>query len=594
MTFLQPMMLWSLLALLPLAALYFLKVRPSRKPTTAMFLWEQVLDQRRSNSLFRRLRDFWSLLILALACAAIGLALARPEWTDRRQDLLIVLDQSASMAARQGGHSRIELARRAAAELIEGLDGVQRAAVAVLDDRLVYRSHLTDNPRELLDAVEAVAATQRPLRLDAMPRREDFREIQTDRRRSLRIVLISDGCFGDQKLSEHIELIRIGDSLENMGLVAADMAYLPAGGRRLAVYCQVASSFAKPREVDLAIARLEDDGREQPAKVVPLTVRPGVNPPETFWIEQAEPGRWVARLGAEDVLTSDDAAYLIAAQPSPIRVQVRSSDRFFLEKSVLAFSQAEGLLTLVHEKPDVTLASGESPEANRLLLFHPTGQSPWWKDLGETIEAPAPRVVAPNHPALRHVDAATIPFVGARRLTPPPGAQILVADDHGLPLVYLARHEGRTAVVVNLDPVAADFYFSAWFPVLVHSAATHLAGREQPLPAACRPGQSITIPGASDDTVSTWTDDGGKPRTVFGRQLTLDDRLGYSELKNIVGRWWLGNSLLASSETLLDHPATAVLGEPLSRGRSPTWWLTLFAVLALTVESVLYHRRKVG
>ena len=78
MSFLQPGMLWSLAVLLPLAAIYFLKVRPRRRPTTAYFLWEKIFQEKRSSSLFQRLRDVMSLVLMALAAAGISLALAQP------------------------------------------------------------------------------------------------------------------------------------------------------------------------------------------------------------------------------------------------------------------------------------------------------------------------------------------------------------------------------------------------------------------------------------------------------------------------------------------------------------------------------------
>jgi hypothetical protein len=591
-TFLQPLMLWSFAALLPLAAFYFLKVRPRRKPTTAFFLWEKVFEERQSSSLFKRLRDFWSLLLMAAACSAICLALARPEWSDRRKDILLLIDNSASMSAQDGGRSRIEAAKRAAAEIVEGLNGVQRVAVAAVAQKVVYRSHLTDNPRELLDAIESIAASNQALSLDVLPGREDAdNHYLSDHR----VVLISDGCFGAERLPKHIELVKIGDSLENVGIVAADAAYLPNGTSRLAVYCQIASSFSKPKDIDMIVARIDERGEEQLAKVVPLEVKPGVNRPETFSVENALPGKWIVRLKVDDSLPSDNTAYLAALHPDPIRMAVRSEDRFFLEKSVEAFSRSAGLLTLVSDKPDIVLATASVPKDDaKAILFHPTGKSPWWKDLGEEIEVAAPRVLVKNHPALRHLDPTSIPFVGARRLTPPPGAQILVADDHGLPLIYAARRDSHAAIVVNMDPVAAEFYFSAWFPVLVHSASTYLAGRETPLSATYRPGDSAPIPGASEDTVSTWTTAAGKETQVRGKWLTLDDQLGYSELSNASGHWFVGSSLLAETETLLDNKEASSTSESISRGRSPTQWLTLLAIVVLASESVLYHRRKVG
>jgi hypothetical protein len=145
-----------------------------------------------------------------------------------------------------------------------------------------------------------------------------------------------------------------------------------------------------------------------------------------------------------------------------------------------------------------------------------------------------------------------------------------------------------------MDPVAAEFYFSAWFPVLVHSAATYLAGRENPLSATYRPGDAVPVPGTSDDTVSTWAKSPDEKTEVRGKWLTLDDRLGCSELSNASGQWYVGSSLLAESETLFDNKSAVNTSEALSRGRSPTQWLTILAIVALAAESVLYHRRKVG
>ena len=73
MTFLAPAFLWTLAALAPLAAIYFLKVRPRKKPVTAFFLWQKIFTEKKAYALFKRLRDVFSLLLMALAFAAISL-----------------------------------------------------------------------------------------------------------------------------------------------------------------------------------------------------------------------------------------------------------------------------------------------------------------------------------------------------------------------------------------------------------------------------------------------------------------------------------------------------------------------------------------
>jgi hypothetical protein len=626
MTFLSPALLWSFLALIPLAAIYFLKVRPRKKPTTAYFLWERIFQEKRASSLFHRLRDAWSLILMALAAAAICLALGRPEWADVRKDLLIVIDNSASMSARDVGTSRLDLAKRQASDVVQGLNGNQRAAVATVGQKLHYLSHLTDNPRQLLKAIDTIEPSAETLDLASLPAADwdesPQRVAGVERQRAPsgpvavgsveprpqppgknqhRVLLVSDGGFDAKKLPAHVEVIKVGAALDNVGLVAADMAFLAGDTGRLGIYFQVASTFAEPQKVDLTLWSVADDGHEQLHKVIPLTIKSGANQPETFELAGASPGRWLARLDIDDALADDNTAYLMVAKPDPIRVKVESPDPFFLENSVQAFARGEQLLTLVKEGAAVVLAKAAAPKTELAIIFQPTGESDWWTKLGDEVEAGAARVLIEGHPVLRHLDATSIPFVGARQITPAAGAQILVTDDSGLPLIYKARHGNRTAVVVNIDPVAAEFYFSAWFPVLVHSAVTHLAGRENPLAAAYRPGVAVPIPAGRDDVVTkitapqqTKTDSPVAKLETTGAWFRGIDKLGFYKLENSAGKYTIGASLFSPAESLLNNDEVAERHEAISRGRSPAAWLTLLAIVALAAESILYHRRKVG
>ncbi len=605
MTLLAPVMLWSLVALAPLTAFYWLKVRPRKKRTTAFFLWEQILQENRATMLFRRLRDLLSLVLMAIAVACVCLALAQPEWRELRQDMLIVIDASASMAAHDAQGERLATAKKLAQQIVTGFNGHQRAAVAALGQELTYRSHLTDNPRELLDAIASISAAPEAVGEHALRQLAHTVQQLPDSRR---VLLIGDGgavlpeadaSLGGRKL----ELFKVGVAAENVGLVAADLAFLPDGPRRLGVYFQVASSYSATKHCDLSLTHINDDGTRLLMKVVPLELTPGINPPERFVIEDAPPGRWLAEIDARDALDVDNTAYLIARKPPPVRVAVASDDRFFFENSVLAFANEQDYFSLTTENPEVVIVRGTPPDVPLAVVFQPSGDSPWWSDLGDEVETVAPRLLIEGHPALRHVDATAISYVGARQLIPAAGAQVLVADEQGLPLLYVARHEGRLAIVVNLDPTTSDFYFSAWFPALVHASVTHLAGREAQLMACLQPGGPITQASARSDepvtlrgpTTSSTTEVTATPetRTVAATSLRLPSRLGFYELVAPAGNTPLAASLLAPEETLLNNKA-ADTRLPINKGTSPVMWLTVLAIVVLTGESLLYHRRKVG
>lgn len=622
MTFLNPLMLWSLAVLAPLLAIYLLKVRPRRKQSTAYFLWESIFQQRSTSALFSRLRDVWSLLLMALAAAAVCFALARPEWSTDNPDLLIVIDNSASMGAVDGNRTRIELAKNVAAELVAGLNGQQRAAIATINSRLSYQSHLSENPRELLNAINAIEVSDHELDVRALPgdnqmesedlvtpqststlASSDAESSQRPESNQARTLLLSDGCFDTQELPAKIELIKISQPLENVGIVAVDMAFLPGSTNRAAFYFQIASSFEASVSVDLMLSHVADDDHQLLQKVIPLTIEPGTSKPEIFEIDDAPDGRWLAKLEIYDALAIDNTASLAIHRPPPIRVAVDDTNRFFFENSVLAFSSAQGLMTLVQQQPEIVLASGSTPTAPLAIIFQPTGLSPWWSELGNEVEVGIVREVIVDHPALRYLEPTTMPFGTARPLTIPPGAQVLLADDRNCPLIYFARNADQAALIVNLDPAATEFYFSAWFPVLIHSAATWLSGRDTALAASYRTGTNVKV---SDDQQIRMEQCGfvslpfdNKTRKAAEANLpatkaTMATVNGETIKSNSNQPQWLGCSLLSATETMLNNVQTQETVHSIRRGHSPSWWLTLVAIFLLAGESILYHRRKVG
>jgi hypothetical protein len=595
-------MLWSLAALVPLAAIYLLKVRPRRRPTTALFLWKQIVQERRPHHLLHRLRDLWSLLLVGLAFAAVAFALAEPRWdTADRQDLLLLIDTSASMAAPDGGSTRLARAQERVRSVARAMDGVQRVAVATIDQELRFLSHLTDNPREILAAMDRVKVTSHTLNLRALPRepeasREDKggdKESKNGNATRHRLLLVSDGGFDAAALPPHVELVRVGEQRENVGIVAADLDFVPGQKGQLRFFFQLASAGSEPRELDLLLTHVDGEVSEL-KKVIPVSVRPGVNEPQVLTIEGAQPGRWVAKLDHQDSLEADDTAYLVARRPPPIDISVVAEDRFFLENSVLAFSQEADMLRLVSEGQEVVLAQGAAPDADRVIVLGPNGESAWWTELGDEVEISAPRVLVEDHPALKHIDAATIQFLGARQITPPPGAQVLVDSPEGVPLVYLASRDGKRAVVVNMNPIEAEFYFSAWFPVLVYSASTHLVGREEPLLSVYPTDTVVQLP-VEEQITSRVTSPMGVEREVQGKYFGDLAELGFYEAEMGEARETIASSLLAVEETLLVRDGDVIAEvAPLQGGLPPAYWLTAAAIVLLTTESVLYYRRKVG
>ncbi|MBN8420376.1 MAG: BatA and WFA domain-containing protein [Verrucomicrobia bacterium] len=569
MTFLAPAFLWTLAALAPLAAIYFLKVRPRKKPVTAFFLWQKIFTEKKASALFKRLRDVFSLLLMALAFAAIAFALAEPDFAgDERKDLLIVVDHSASMSAKDGTTTRLEKAKKRARDLIAGMNGTQRAAVASFAEVTRMLEHPTRHRKALLEAVNSIQPTELPSRVEALRALQPGDEWMKD----TRVLLITDGCLDLPDRLPSVEVLRISDSAKNIGIARADLRSVPGGPARLGLFILPVSSFTEPVKTDITLTHVDSN---RMVKIIPVTLQPGENPAVTLTLDDAPAGRWTATLGLEDALERDNTAYLYVPPRQPVPVGVLADDPFFFQNAVSAFERSDQLLSLAQDSKSATLmlSKGKVPADISTVVFQPTGESPVWSKVGEEIAAPVPKVLAKDHPLLRYLDAETMTFAGARQITAPTGAVVLVADESGPPLIYLMRQGAQTVCVVNLDPLAAQFYLSAWFPVLIHNAAAHLTHREDMPPATLPTGSTARVPGRADPT-------------PFGPMLTT----GFHE----AGSWTFATSLVSPEESLLKNDTLKESVKPIASGEAPSYWLLVLALGVLVTESILYDRRKVG
>src|SRR3954469_21443587 len=90
----------ALLAVLTAAsiiALYFLKLRHRRVVVSSSILWRRVLDERKSHSLWEKLRRIVSIVIAVTIALFIALALGRPEvesLTGKNERIVVVVDTS--------------------------------------------------------------------------------------------------------------------------------------------------------------------------------------------------------------------------------------------------------------------------------------------------------------------------------------------------------------------------------------------------------------------------------------------------------------------------------------------------------------------
>ena len=161
MSFLAPGFLWLLAAIPLVIALHFLRNRRRHQVVSAIFLWQVASEQA---SVQRRFALWWLLLLQILAIALLAVALAQPVLAGRGvPDRVIVIDASASMAARDPDGVRLVKAIAGAGELIS--EGGRVALIRAGSDATVLTA-LTDSQSELSAALADIRAADAQVGLD--------------------------------------------------------------------------------------------------------------------------------------------------------------------------------------------------------------------------------------------------------------------------------------------------------------------------------------------------------------------------------------------------------------------------------------------
>ena len=158
-----------LLAPLFLLLLYFLKLKRKPLEVPSTFLWKKSIEDLHVNSLFQWLKQnillvLQILIILFLIYSVLGIRFHGGSTQARHYILLI--DNSASMAATDVSPSRLEVAKEQALKEIDAAGDDDFGMVIVFNSKASTLQGYTKNKAKLREAVRGIEQTQRPTHID--------------------------------------------------------------------------------------------------------------------------------------------------------------------------------------------------------------------------------------------------------------------------------------------------------------------------------------------------------------------------------------------------------------------------------------------
>jgi len=482
-----------------ITVLYLIRLRRRRMVVPFAPLWLAAAGPRRTTSWARRLRDLVS-LVLALALLGLVLLAAvdpRPAADRAGRSIVVLIDRSASMSAREGAGTRLDAARARATRIVDGLAAADRALVASFASDAVAETGFEADAGRLRRAVAAVAPSEEP---GDLPRALTFAAAVLRGRPRPTIVLVSDGTFGEEArrtappdVDVRFEPVTAADRpAHNVGIISFAARRLPADPSAVeaALVIQNFGAGKASLAVDISAGgttverlRLELGPGERRRHVLP----------NVFAADARLQARLLAPAGGgtenrpladagDDDLAIDDVAYAVVP-PLPHRrvLRVGGAD-LYLDGALLSLgrtvtvdrlSAADAEAQRAHWPDyDLVVFDGVTPASppteGHFLFLDAHGAGSPFAERG-AVRDPVIADVRRDHPLARQLDLGDVNIASARRLALAPG-DVAVAGSFGVPLLIARERPGLRIAATSFDPRRSDLPMRPAFPLLVANA----------------------------------------------------------------------------------------------------------------------------
>jgi len=611
MNFLAPIA-FAFAATIPVVILfYLLKRRRVVRVVPSTILWQKFLAETQASAPFQKLRHNWLLILQILLLLLAVLALARPYFAGKSEGgrtLVVILDASASMQARDETPSRFERARADALRLVDSMHNNDLMVVLQVGSNTEVKQSATSVKAALRRAIQSTTAMDTPTHLKEALK---LAETLVQNNAKAEVHLFSDGAVGalDEFENSGLPLVyhRLGQRANNLAVTTLDVRPNPENAAERAVFTSIVNYSTNAQQTEL-IFRFDDQIRDTRQ----LSLAPGETSPQVFIAAQTHDGVFSVALSARDDLAIDNQASIVSLLPQPTKVLLVTPGNRFLEKAIRAVANVEltivASLTGPANDVDVVVLDNVMPNpwpAGNVLVFNVA--NPAWFEKVDQLDAPAIVDWKGNHPLLRFVSFDNVQIGQSLAVKTPPWALSLV-DSPQTPLILAGEIGRQRSVWVGFDTLQSTWPLRISFPIFVANSMEWLS------PAAINASQ-LTVQAGNpfrlglaqkitnaeirmpDGTTRPWPVDVARGEIVFGdtfKQGTYRLKAGTNDMAFCVNLLDAAESNLEPKNELRFGKYAKTATTTLRQANLEIWrWIVLAGLAVLMFEWWYYHRRTV-
>lgn len=524
MPFATPLALLGLLFIPAVIAMYLLKLRRDEAVVPSTLLWSRLVADVEANAPWQRLRRSLLLLLQLLLVVILAFLAARP-FLERpaglAQDIVLVVDTSASMGATDVVPDRLTTAKLAAIDALRELPTGGKVSVIAAERTARIVVNESDDLSRVRDAIERITVTTSRGDLgDAL----ELASKLAARSGDAQVLVATDAALATEattRVAAPVTVLPVGRDRKNQAIVALAVRTAPSAVTR-SVFISVANL-----DLERAMRRVElwGDGALLEVRELPLEAQSRADViiddiPRTVGavevrLVSADPDAE----GPPDQLAVDDHAWAVIPPDRTRLILVVGEGDPYLETALSYLPNVE----LYGVEPDEYGPATDRTDGRPwdLVIFSanlPTRlpdvpilaiAPPRTSDLGQvtgTLRNPGIGSLNLDEPVLRYVDLSTTHISAASRMVLPEWARPIIPGPRGAPLLYAGDRVGLPTAVLAFEPRRSDLPLQVAFPILIANLTGELLGGSTAPTEAVAPGTPVelTIPaGASAITVTT-------------------------------------------------------------------------------------------
>lgn len=610
--------------------LYLLKLR--RRVVTVPFspLWQRILRDKESTTLFSRLKRVLSLLLQLALLGLLVLALGNPRPSEsllKGRTMVVLVDASASMQATDVRPTRLAVAKDEVKKIIEGLGAADQMLVAQMGAMVTPLGPMTADTAALEREVDAIRPTD--ARAD-FPRALRFATDVLRNAAEAEIVVVSDGALGpatDASGAVHLgdvklSYVPVGKEGKNVGITEFSVRRYPLDKTRYEVMLEMTNTGPEAEDVEL---QLLGDGAL--VDLTKLRLQPGERLPR-FYPQLSGASRTLeARIsrvdGTRDDLGVDDRAFALLPERRRAKVLVVTEGNTYLEAALLLDEYLDVTDVAPPGYAEAAAKGGwdavifdrftppQAPPTSALYLDPTAEGSP--VRVGRELKSPGFDKIDRKHPAVRFLALDDVNISAGHALVPESEDKVLGASDGGAsPILVAGTRNGHRFLALGFDVRDSDLPLRPAWPLFVVNSINWFADEDSQYISSYRTGDVWRVPvNAGTDRALLKLPDGTVQSTAVheGRAVLLGEQAGFYDLTTgsvsaptlDVGAHpaFAANMLDAAESAIAPRDRLVVDGKTASAVvshrvgvRRDVWIYLLLAAAALSaLEWATYHRR---